>query len=127
MRNDYVITNEYLKENYGLDLNDYALEGDLIPLIINIALDKAVDIFCEYNDNIKGARQLNDYLGLDDEYLLASDKQEAFKKLQYRIIYNLIFTAETEPVDVYVDTIISHEINLGKINNVQKGLFYRYN
>ena len=124
MNTNYVITNEYLKENYGLDLNDYALEGDLVPLIINIALDKAVDIFCEYNDNIKGARQLNDYLGLDDEYLLASDKQEAFKKLQYQIVYRLIFESGLDIKDEWLISLLAKQLGC-KINGFQKGIFQK--
>ena len=38
MDQKYVITEEELAEK-GLDLNDYALEGTLIPAIINISLD----------------------------------------------------------------------------------------
>jgi len=124
MRNDYVITNEYLKENYGLDLNDYALEGALIPAIINIALDKAVDIFCEYNDNIKSERALENYLGLDDEYYLAIDKQDAFKKLQYQIIYRLIFESGLDIKDEWLISLLAKQLGC-KINGFQKGIFQK--
>ena len=120
MKDEYIITYEEI-QNKGLNLSDYVLEGTLIPAIINEGLDIAVTRCC----------YLFAEIGDEDELELALDKHpnkvKAFKKLQYHIIYKLIFQAETEPVDVYIDTIISHEVNLGKINNVQKGLFYRYN
>ena len=50
---------------------------------------------------------------------------DTFKKLQYNVIYNLIFTATDDPVDIYVDTIIVHELGWGKINGFQKGIYYK--
>ena len=52
---------------------------------------------------------------------------DSFKKLQFRIMWNLIFTATDDPVDLYVDSIIVHELGWGKINGIQKGLFYKNN
>ena len=120
MKEEYVITYEELQQR-GLNLSDYALDETLIPAIIQTGLDIAVTRCCYLFDNIGSEDELEKAL---DSHL---DKVNSFKKLQYRVIYNLIFQAETEPVDVYVDTIISHEINLGKINGYQKGLFRRYN
>ena len=120
MKNEYKISNEELQER-GLNLSDYALDDSLIPAIIQAGLDIAITRCCYLFAEISDEYELEKAL---DEH---PNKVSPFKKLQYRIIYNLIFQAETEPVDVYVDTIIAHEINLGKINGVQKGLFYRYN
>ena len=120
MKDEYIITNEEL-QNRGLNLSDYALDDTLIPAIIQTGLDIGVTRCCLLFAEIGDEDELEKAL---DEH---PNKVKAFKKLQYRIIYNLIFQAETEPVDVYVDTIIAQEINLGKINGVQKGYFYRYN
>ena len=120
MKQEYVITYEELQQR-GLNLSDYALDGTVIPAIIQIGLDIAVTRCCYLFDNIGSEDELEKAL---DSH---QDKVSPFKKLQYRIIYNLIFKAETEPYDTYIDTIISHEINLGKINGYQKGLFQRYN
>ena len=120
MKSEYVITNEELQTR-GVDLNDYALEGTLIPAIINNALDIAVSRICFLDDSKCGEEDIE--LGLDKE----PKKVGAFKKLQFRIIYNLIFMAEDNPVDLYVDTIITHECKWGKINGFQKGLHYKNN
>ena len=118
MRNDYIITEEELAQR-GLDLTDYALEGTLIPAIIQIGLDVAITRCCYLNDNFKGEDSVEQ--ALDNNPSLVS----SFKKLQYRIIFNLIFMGQDDPVDLYVDTIIAHELGWGKINGFQKGIFYR--
>lgn len=120
MKSEYVITNEYLMER-GLDLNDYALEGTYINAIIQLGLDLAISRCCELNDDFKG--EISVEQALDQEPL----KLGAFLKLQYRIIYNLIFQNETSPIDQFIDTIIVHELGWGKINSFQKGLYYRHN
>ena len=58
MKKDYVITNEELTDK-GLNLNEYALDGSLIPAIINRALDICVTRICYLNDDFtgKGERQ----------------------------------------------------------------------
>ena len=118
MKTEYIITQEELLER-GLDLTDYTLEDTFIPAIIQLGLDIAVSRCCFLNDDFKGETSVE--LALDEKQELVS----AFKKLQYRIIYNLVFQAETEPVDLYVDTIIVHELGWGKINGIQKGLWYK--
>ena len=120
MKQEYIITKEELADR-GLELSDYALDETLIPAIINRGLDIAITR-CAYNyDNIETEEDLEK--ALDEN----PNKVGAFKKLQYNVIYNLIFTATDDPVDVYVDTIIAHELNLGKINGIQKGLYYKHN
>ena len=117
MKLEYRITNEELAER-GLDLNDYALDGTYINAIIVRALDIAITRCCFLNDNFKGETSVEQALDSN------SDLVSGFKKLQYQIIYNLIFMAEDNPIDLYVDTIISHELGWGKINGFQKGLWY---
>ena len=120
MKEEYKITCEEIAQR-GVNLDDYALEGTLIPAIIQNALDIAVSRICFLNDNFCGEQDIE--LGLDKDLR----KVEPFKKLQYRIIYNLIFMAEDNPVDLYVDSIITHELKWGKINGFQKGLHYKNN
>lgn len=118
MKIEYVITNEELAEK-GLDLNDYALSGDLIPAIINRGLDICVSRCCYLNDSFLGEQSVEE--ALDNNPALVS----AFKKLQFNVIWNLVFTATDDPVDLYVDTIIVHELGWGKINAFQKGIWYK--
>ena len=118
MKQEYIITNQELAER-GLDLNDYALEGSLIPALINRSLDICVSRCCFLNDNFKGAKSLEE--DLDEN----QDKVESFKKLQFNIMWNLIFTSTDDPVDLYIDTIIVHELGWGKINGFQKGIWYK--
>ena len=118
MKQDYIVTNEELAEK-GLDLNEYALRGDLVPALINRGLDICVSRCCYLNDEFKGEKSVEQALDLD------LDKVSAFKKLQFNILWNLIFAATDDPVDLYIDTIIVHELGWGKINGFQKGLWYK--
>lgn len=118
MNKEYIITEEEAKEK-GLDLYDYALTGDYIPAIINRALDITITRCCFNYDDIETEEELEAKL---EEH---PNKIKVFKKLQFNILWNLIFTATDDPVDVYIDTIICHELNLGKINGMQKGIWYK--
>ena len=118
MKKEYIITNEKMTEK-GLDLNEYVLDGTKIPIIINRGLDISVTRCCFLNDDFKGEKSVEEALDKD------TDKVDAFNKLQYNVIYNLIFTATDDPVDIYVDTIIVHELGWGKINGFQKGIYYK--
>ena len=119
MKSNYIITNTECAER-GLDLNDYAIEGTYVPALIHRALDIAITRCCYNYDEINGEEDLE--LALDKK----PQKVGSFKKLQFQILWNLIFTATDDPVDVYIDTIIAHELNLGKINGVQKGIYYKH-
>lgn len=118
MKTEYIVTNKYLTEK-GLDLNDYALEGTLIPAIINIALDLLVTRTCYLDDSKKGEKDIEEYLDQNE------NKVNAWFKAQYRVIYNLIFQNETSPLDPMLDNIIVFEIGLGKINGFQKGIYFK--
>lgn len=120
MKEEYIVTNEYLSQR-GLDLNDYALEGTLIPAIIRLGLDLLVTRICYLNDDLKGEDDVE--LELDRK----PNKLNAFLKAQYRVIYNLIFQNETSPVDPFIDNIISHELEMAKINGWQKGIYFKQN
>ena len=118
MKKEYVISIEELAER-GLDLNEYALTGDYVPAIINRGLDIAISRCCFNYDNMESEEELES--ALDNN----PSKVKVFKKLQFNILWNLIFTATDDPIDLYIDTIIAHELNLGKINGIQKGLWYK--
>ena len=118
MKKDYIISNQELAER-GLDLEEYALSGVFVPALINRGLDICITRCCYLNDDFKGEKDIEKALD-ENEYLLGS-----FKKLQFNVLWNLIFTAEDNPVDLYVDTIIVHELGWGKINGFQKGLWFK--
>lgn len=117
MDTKYLVSNDYLAER-GLDLNDYALEGTLINAIIQLGYDLAITRICYLDDSLSQEKIEND---LD----VNLNKIDIFYKLQYRIIYNLVFQNENDPLDRMVDHIIVHELKWGKINGWQKGLFYK--
>ena len=120
MKEEYIVTNEYLSQR-GLDLNEYALDGTLIPAIIQLALDLLITRICYLDDDKKGEQDIE--LALDKE----PQKVSTFYKAQYRVIYNLIFQNETSPTDPFVDNIIVHELGWGKINGWQKGIYFKQN
>ena len=120
MKQAYITTREELAEK-GLDLNDQALNGDLVQPILTRGLDIAVSRCCFLNDSFLGEQSVEK--ALDEKPELVN----SFKKLQFNVIWNLIFTAEDNPIDSYIDTIIVHELGWGKINGIQKGLYYRHN
>ena len=125
MNENYVVTNEYLADK-GLDLNDYALEGVLITPIIQLGLDLLVNRMCQIGDQFHSELDIENYLGHDDSVRTSVQKIDTFLKAQYRVIYNLIFQNETNPVDQFVDGILVHQLGC-KINGFQKGLHYKNN
>lgn len=119
MKKEYIITNEQLSVR-GLNLDDYCLDGTCVSAIIYQGLDIVVNRCCFLNDTFKGEKSIEEELDNDPT------KLDTFLKLQYHIIYNLIFTAEDNPVNSFIDSIIVHELGWGKINGFQKGLHYKY-
>ena len=79
MKQEFIITNEELAQK-GLDLNDYALNGDLIPALINRALDISITRCCYLNDSFLGEQSIEQ--ALDEKPKLVS----SFKKLQFNVI-----------------------------------------
>lgn len=117
MNEQYIVPNSYLEE-LGLNLNDYALEGTLIPAIKNIALRTVlVPRIRKLDDTIKSVNDIESRL--DEHPELLNDFYDA----QYVCIYNLIFQNETNPIDDRLDNIIVFSLGWGKINGFQKGYF----
>lgn len=125
MNANYIITNEELAEQ-GLNLNDYVVEGTFINAIINKGLYIVLDRMCAIGDQFKGYNAIEEYLSMSDKNYSSVDKISAFKHVQYLVIYNLIFTNESEPVDRYVDSVLVFQLGC-KINGFQKGLHYKNN
>lgn len=117
MKKEYIATPEDIKENEGIDLEQYCNDSSFALVTIKKALNIAVTRICKLCDNIK-----NGELGVEEALDKEPVKVPIFKKLQCEIVYNLIFTAETSPTDGYIDDIISHELNIGKVNGIQKGI-----
>ena len=120
MNSDYIITENELA-NKGLILSDYALDDTFIPAIIQLGLDIIIDRICFLDDSIQFESDI------EEKFVKEPRLVEPFKKLQYRVIYNLIFQAEQSPVDLFVDSIITQQLRMGKINGFQKGLHYKNN
>ena len=120
MKNEYKITPQELAER-GLNISEYAYDGTFIPAIIQRGVDISIDRICELNDNFQYESDIETAIDDNPKLLLP------FKKLQYQVIYNLIFMAEDNPIDLSVDTIITQQLRWGKINGFQKGLYYRHN
>lgn len=118
MKQEYIITPEELALK-GLIINNYALDDTFIPAIINVGLDQCVTRISYLNDDLKGEVAIEKQLDNEPEAL------PTFKKLQYRVIYNLIFMGETDPTDNGVDNIIAFELGWSKINGWQKGIHHK--
>jgi len=118
MKQEYIITNEELSEK-GLNLNDYALDGTYVDPLINRGLDICITRICNLCDNVESEEDIEKFL---DEN---AQKIKVFKKLQFNVMWNLIFMANDNPIDAFIDSVISHELNIGKINGFQKGLFFK--
>jgi hypothetical protein len=114
MKKDYIITNEELTNEYGLNLNDYAISGTMVNAIIKIAFNLGITRILFLNDNFLSAKDIESAIDLDSELV------EPFKKLQHRIIYNLIFVGDKDPIDKSVDDIIGADLHWGKVNTFQK-------
>lgn len=117
MKEEYKITEDLLSESYGLKLSDYALDTTFIPMIINIALGKAVTRILYFNDNFQYESDIEEALTKEPKLL------NAFYKLQFQIIYNLIFVGDSNPISREVDEIICSDLRWGKINGFQKNVF----
>lgn len=120
MKEEYIITPNELA-NKGLNLSDYTLDDTFNNALIELGVDICVDRICELCDNIQYESDIEEKLDENDKLV------NVFKKLQYRVIYNLLFTTEDSPIDQSIDSIIAHQLNIGKINGFQKGLYYRHN
>lgn len=117
MKEEYKITEDLLANEYGLILGDYALDTTFIPMIINIAFGKGITRILHLNDNFHYESDIEKELDKSPELL------NAFYKLQFQIIYNLIFVGDDNPINKEVDEIICDDLRWGKINGWQKNIF----
>ena len=115
MKKEYIITTEELEQR-GLILSEYALDGTMIAPIIEIALGLAISSILDRNDELKYEDDIEK--AIDDEPKLVS----AFKKLQYQIIYNLIFLGDIDPINSIVERIIRADLRMCKLNGFQTHL-----
>ena len=120
MKQEFIITLDELQVK-GLNLCDYVSDECYINAIITKGFDICISRCCFLNDSFNSEDDIEK--DLEENPF----KVTTFKKLQYNVIYNLIFTAEDSPIDLYIDTIITHELKWGKINGFQKGLHYKNN
>lgn len=119
MNIEYKIDNDYLKENFGLDLCEYALDTTFVPMLLNIAFEKVITRILFLNDNFSYESDIE--LALDEnENLIAP-----FKKLQFQVVYNLVFLGDSDPIDFQVDAIICSDLKWGKLNGWQKQVYRR--
>ena len=119
MKQEYIISEDILRSDYGLILSDYALDATYIDMIIHIALGKAITEILYLNDDFHYESDIEE--AIDKEPKLLS----AFYKLQYQVIYNLIFLGDSNPINPDVDDIICSDLRWGKINGFQKHIFTR--
>ena len=117
MKQEYIITDDYLQTRFGLDLNDYALDGQYVQPIIYLALEKAITRILKLNDDFHYEEDIEKTLDNDSKLV------SAFFKLQHQVIYNLIFLGDNDPIDKSVDDIICFDLHWGKINGFQKSIF----
>lgn len=114
MKKDYIITNDELTTDYGLNLNDYAINATMVNAIIKIALNLGITRILFLNDVFIYASDIESALDANANLV------DPFKKLQYRIIYNLIFVGDKDPIDKTVDDIIGADLRWCKVNGFQK-------
>lgn len=117
MKEQYIVDNGYLKTKFGLDLYDFSLGGQYVEPIINMAFGKAITRVFKLNDNFKYEKDIEKALDND------TDLVGAFYKLQYQVIYNLIYLGDDDPINKDVDDIICFDLHWGKINGFQKSIF----
>lgn len=116
MKEEYKITPQDL-EKKGLILSQYALDTTFIQPIIEIALGLAITRILNRNDDFKYEEDVEHELDKNPKLV------EPFKKLQYQIIYNLVFLGDNDPINVTVDNIISCDLRWCKINGWQKQVY----
>jgi len=116
MKKEYYITENDLHEK-GIILSDYARDTTAIPAIIQIALDQGVTRVLYLNDDFEYEEDIEHAIDKNPKLL------PAFKKMQFQIIYNLLFVPDNETINANVDRIISSDLRWCKINGWQKQLF----
>lgn len=118
MKNEYIINETELLEKQ-MNFSEIALDSDAGNGIIQIALGLAITRCLYLNDNFRYEEDIEK--ALDNDLKLV----KAFKKLQWQIIYNLIYLGDNDPINTLVDNIICCDLRWGKINGYQKNLYVR--
>ena len=113
MKEEYILNEKELVKK-GLVWSDYALDTTFIPAIIEIALGLGVTSILHLNDNFKYEEDIEK--ALDENPKLVAP----FKKMQWQIIYNLIFLGDNDPINSLVNNIICADLRWGKVNGFQK-------
>ena len=116
MKEEYKITEEDLNRK-NLILSDYARDTTAIPAIIETALDQGITRILFLNDDFEYEEDIEHAIDKNPKLLAP------FKKMQYQIIYNLIFLGDNDPINVLVDRIISCDLRWCKINGWQKQVY----
>lgn len=116
MKEEYIITNDELLER-GIDLQDSVVDPIYVNAVKWTALDLVITRILRLNDNLMYASDIEKYL--DDKPQMVY----AFKKLQARAIYNLIYCGDNDPIDKSVEDIITGDLKLGAINGFQKRVY----
>lgn len=114
MKQEYIITEQELIE-LGIDLGEYMEDGIKSNALVMKALNLGISQIVKMGDNLQFEEDIEAKLDADSRLV------KVFKKLQYTIIYNLLFVADNDPLDRNVNDIIANELKLGKINGIQKG------
>jgi len=112
---DLYITKDELREIYGLDMEDFAVDETTIDIIINLCVGKAITTIYKLNDNITSDKDIYDLI-------VNNGKELSFKKLQYQVIYNYLYISSNDPINDSIFDIIAYELKLCKINGIQKGV-----
>lgn len=114
MKDEYIITQQELAQDYALDLSKYVIDDGVIPLFIKIALEKCITRIL----------YLNDIFNYEDDIEKVLDENQKlikpFKKLQFQMCYNLTFLGDTNPINQDIDHIIGSDLRMCKINGYQK-------
>lgn len=113
---DLYITKEKLRTEYGLDLENFAIDETAINSLINLCVGKVITAIYKLNDEIESDQEIYDFL-------IGKNKVATFEKLQYATIYNYLYISGDDPMTTAISDIIVYELKLSKINGIQKGVY----
>lgn len=114
MKEQYLITEEELNEK-GLVIREYALDESYIHSIILQANDLLNTFVLKHNHDFEGEEDIV------ADLVAHPQKISSYKKAQHRLIYNMIFLGDNDPLDKIVSDIIIYDLRWGKLNGFQKG------
>lgn len=117
MPNKYIITYDELINDYQFNLGTYVTDVMFVNTVIKQAYERCVTAILHFNDNLKGRNALFEKIDNNEDLVYG------FKKLQFQVIYNMCFLGDSDPIDTYCEEIICFDMNMGKINGFQKGIY----